>query len=176
MNFLVFWPFAFIISKKIHLHLFELIKDKTALKIWYSYVKVYDLFIWCSNELQPPYHYKKFQTLILLLIFQVDLLCHDVCTWSCPQPDICWHSWLVPVSSVEFPVPVAVLISLPTQQFRPYNLTMKVCHTRATAVWKKCPNSLKISSLKDATSVWHSFSIFSVKWLICINTIEGMTF
>jgi hypothetical protein len=34
MNFLVFRPFAVIISKKIRLHLFELIKDETALKVW----------------------------------------------------------------------------------------------------------------------------------------------
>jgi hypothetical protein len=36
MNFLVFRPFAFIISKKICLHLFELIKDEVALKVRYS--------------------------------------------------------------------------------------------------------------------------------------------
>jgi hypothetical protein len=30
MNFLVFRPFAVINSKKIHLHLFELIKDEAA--------------------------------------------------------------------------------------------------------------------------------------------------
>jgi hypothetical protein len=35
MNFLVFWHFAFIISKKICLHLFELIKDEAALKVRY---------------------------------------------------------------------------------------------------------------------------------------------
>jgi hypothetical protein len=41
MNFLVFWPFAFIISKKIRLHLFELIKDEAALKLQYPPM-VYD--------------------------------------------------------------------------------------------------------------------------------------
>jgi hypothetical protein len=33
MNFLVFWPFAFIISKKIRLHLFEFSKDEVALNV-----------------------------------------------------------------------------------------------------------------------------------------------
>jgi hypothetical protein len=32
MNFLVFWHYALIISKKIHLPLFELIKDKSCPK------------------------------------------------------------------------------------------------------------------------------------------------
>jgi hypothetical protein len=36
MNFLGFRPNAFIISKKICLHFFELIKDEVALKVWYS--------------------------------------------------------------------------------------------------------------------------------------------
>jgi hypothetical protein len=36
MNFLIFRPFAFIISKKIRLHLFELIKDEAALKEQYT--------------------------------------------------------------------------------------------------------------------------------------------
>jgi hypothetical protein len=35
MNFLVFWPFAFIISKKIRICLFELIKNEAALKVRY---------------------------------------------------------------------------------------------------------------------------------------------
>jgi hypothetical protein len=35
MNFLGFWPNAFIISKKNCLYLLELIKDKAALKIRY---------------------------------------------------------------------------------------------------------------------------------------------
>jgi hypothetical protein len=33
MNFLIFQPYAFIISKKIHLPLFELIKEEAALKL-----------------------------------------------------------------------------------------------------------------------------------------------
>jgi hypothetical protein len=36
MNFLVFWPYAFIISKNIRLPLFELIKDKAAFKVRYK--------------------------------------------------------------------------------------------------------------------------------------------
>jgi hypothetical protein len=47
MNFLVFWPFAFIISKKIRLHLFELIKDEAALKVRYVHV-VISYFIFTS--------------------------------------------------------------------------------------------------------------------------------
>jgi hypothetical protein len=35
MNFLIFWPFTFIISKKFRLHLFELIKDEATLKVRY---------------------------------------------------------------------------------------------------------------------------------------------
>jgi hypothetical protein len=40
MNFLVFCPFAFIISKNIRLHLFELIKDEAALKVRYSKIHI----------------------------------------------------------------------------------------------------------------------------------------
>jgi hypothetical protein len=36
MNFLDFWPYAFIISKNIRLPLFELIKDKATLKVQYA--------------------------------------------------------------------------------------------------------------------------------------------
>jgi hypothetical protein len=36
MNFLGFWPNAFIISKKIRLPLFELIKDEVVLKVRYK--------------------------------------------------------------------------------------------------------------------------------------------
>jgi hypothetical protein len=35
MNFLGFHPNAFIISKKVCLPLFELIKDEATLKVWY---------------------------------------------------------------------------------------------------------------------------------------------
>jgi hypothetical protein len=38
MNFLGFRPNAFIISKKIRFHFFEIIKDEAALKVWYAII------------------------------------------------------------------------------------------------------------------------------------------
>jgi hypothetical protein len=49
MNFLVFRPYAFIISKKICLHPFELIKVEAALKVWYSLPTVFGVFSFIVN-------------------------------------------------------------------------------------------------------------------------------
>jgi hypothetical protein len=54
MNFLVFRPFAFIISKKNRLHLFELIKDKATLKVRYrgSHLNK-SSFLWQTYPCKP---------------------------------------------------------------------------------------------------------------------------
>jgi hypothetical protein len=49
MNFLDFRPYAFKISKKNHLTLFELIKHEAALKVWY-FVKSVNLTINFQNN------------------------------------------------------------------------------------------------------------------------------
>jgi hypothetical protein len=61
MNFLDFWSYAFIISKKISLPLFELIKDKAAMKVWYVCKSSYPQEVWnIKKKLFPKGHMLKF--------------------------------------------------------------------------------------------------------------------